>query len=123
MDEKSKYTTRYFIKSIVLLELLVGIVVFVIIGYIVSNIYFDFKIKDNLNKQIVYQTLLLESTKLFIAQHTDTTKLTYTDNKIFYDNHLLLDNVLEFDINKENNIITIDISLGNNIIQQWKIKQ
>ena len=123
MDEKSKYTTRYFIKSIVLLELLVGIVVFVIIGYIVSNIYFDFKTKDNINKQIVYQTLLLESTKLFIAQHTATTKLTYTDNKIFYDNHLLLDNVLEFDINKENNIITIDISLGNNIIQQWKIKQ
>ena len=123
MDEKSKHTTRYFIKSIVLLELLVGIVVFVIVGYIVSNIYFDFKTKDSINKQIVYQTLLLESTKLFLAQHTDATKLTYTDNNIFYDNHLLLDNVSKFDINQENNIITIDISLGKNIVQQWKIKQ
>lgn len=67
----------------------------------------------------VKKTNLL-STKVFLQKHkNDISKLSYKNSNLYFDDNLLLENIQDFNINIENNIVFIEINLDNTIKQKW----
>src|SRR5574344_1407481 len=81
---------------------------------------------------IIYSTLLVKDlvilNKTSLSKELAKLELNYTkifieNNKILYfDNHILLKNVNEFNIYISNEVATINISLENSYKQIWKIR-
>ncbi|WP_206193260.1 hypothetical protein [Aliarcobacter cryaerophilus] len=76
--------------------------------------------KTSLSKELA--RLELNSTKIFIEKNKNELNKFGLNNKILYfDNHILLKNVNEFNIYISNEVATINISLENSSKQVWKI--
>ena len=76
--------------------------------------------KTSLSKELA--RLELNSTKIFIEKNKNELNKFGLNNKILYfDNHILLKNVNEFNIYISNEVATINISLENSYKQVWKI--
>lgn len=106
----------------VLLELIFSIVLFSIIGLMVTNISFNLY-KKNATK--VYQTfanLKLETTRLFLVKN-GLGNIEYKDDSLYFGSDLLLDNITSYQSSVSGVIATIDICIDeNSICQQWKIR-
>ena len=77
--------------------------------------------KTSLSKELA--RLELNSTKIFIEKNKNELNKFGLNNKILYfDNHILLKNVNEFNIYISNEVATINISLENSYKQVWKIR-
>ena len=50
-------------------------------------------------------------------------KFNYTNQNLYFENSLLLENVKEFSLNQSANKITIFINLDNKIAQTWEFLQ
>ena len=76
--------------------------------------------KTSLSKELA--RLELNSTKIFIEKNKNELNKFSLNNKILYfDNHILLKNVNEFNIYISDEVATINISLENSSKQVWKI--
>ena len=76
--------------------------------------------KTSLSKELA--KLELNYTKIFIEKNKNELNKLGLNNKILYfDNHILLKNVNEFNIYISNEVATINISLENSSKQVWKI--
>lgn len=79
--------------------------------------------ENNLNTLYVEKTIILETTRLFLSKNNDFTKLLFKDEKLYFDNNLLLENISKYEILQINNIKSINICIENNeICQIWKIR-
>ena len=128
MDGKSKYTPRYFIScftlknSMVLLELIFSIILFSIIGLIVTDISFNLYRKNSTKVYQTFTNLKLETTRLFLIKN-GLANIQYKDDSLYYSSHLLLDNITSYQVSLNNEIATIDICVdANSVCQQWKIR-
>lgn len=110
-------------RSIVLLEVIVSLLLFSIIAIGSSKLIYTL-IGQNKEKHFVLENnLKLETTRLFLSKQYDLTKVNYQNNKLYFDNNLLLDNISEYEVIDNGVITTIHICLFNNqICQRWKIK-
>lgn len=75
------------------------------------------------NEKIAILKIDINSTKIFIEKNLSMyKKLKYKENRLFFDNHILLENVTFFEIKKVQNILEIKITISNTISQVWKYK-
>lgn len=113
----------YFIKSFILFEFIITILLFTVILTYSSNIILEINKKTIHKSKQLNSLLSLESTKLFLSkQQNILLNIKFTENKIFFDNHLLLDKVNNLNITSNNHIMTFYIELQNGIKQTWNIK-
>jgi len=107
--------------SIVLIELLFSIVLFSIIGFMVVDITYNIYLKNKTETNTIYSNMLLETTRLFLLKNNHLNLLNLVDDKLYYDNNLLLDKVSSYTISLDD-ISTINICIEDNTYcQQWKI--
>lgn len=109
--------------SIVLFEFLISMLIFSIIIIYTFNISLNLYDKKYIEHQQLISLLKLESTKLFIKKNiSNISNIKFLDNKLYYKDYLLLNNLNSFNLSSSaNNIYTIQIKT-NNIEQKWKIK-
>jgi type II secretory pathway component PulJ len=110
-------------KSIVLVEILFSIVLFSILLIGSMKMIYALYQKNNTQTSQTHNNIKLESTRLFLIKQNNLSSLTYTNNKLYFDTNLLLDNISTFDIATNNNYNTINICISKNTIcQKWTIK-
>ena len=79
--------------------------------------------KNSIDTFIVENNLVLETTRLFLSKQEDLTLVTFSENTLFFDNHLLLNNVSRYSSTEIASIRKIDICIHENTICQiWKMK-
>ena len=82
--------------------------------------------KNYINSRNLEKNILLETTRLFLIQNNDFTKINYREENLFLETYLLLENVSKFEISSFDisiEIVTIDICIEKNTFcQTWKIK-
>jgi len=110
-------------RSIVLLEVIVSLLLFSIIAIGSSKLIYTL-IEQNKEKHFVLENnLKLETTRLFLSKQYDLTKVNYQNNKLYFNNNLLLDHISKYDTIINQDMISIDICLySDRICQKWKIK-
>ena len=109
-------------KSIVLLEIIFSIALFSIIALVSSQTILKLTTKDYNSRLVLNTNLRLETTRLFLSKN-DMNNLRYIDNKLYFKEALLLDNIQTFSIKTNNNITTISICTKENICQTWKLRK
>jgi Tfp pilus assembly protein PilV len=107
--------------SFVLIEVIFSVVLFSIIFIYTLNSTLSIQKQNQQSYKRNIAILKLESTKLFLEKNKNFTKLQFTENKLFYDTHLLLDSITSYTLSKESNLTNIDICL-NDICQKWYFK-
>jgi type II secretory pathway pseudopilin PulG len=105
-------------RSAILLELILSIALFGVIAIITSNTLLLLSKKDHNSRIILNNSLILETTRLYLKAN-GLYGLKNVDNKLYFNNNLLLDNVTKFVQNTNNTIVTIDICIKNSICQKW----
>lgn len=109
-------------KGIVLLELIFAIALFSIISLYSLNIILELYKKNESSSFQSVNLLKLESTRLFLINNNDFSKLVLNKNTLNYKGDLLLDNVSEFELDINGDIVSIDICIyENRVCQKWKI--
>ncbi|MGB3751347.1 MAG: hypothetical protein WA945_07235 [Arcobacteraceae bacterium] len=110
-------------KSIVLLEVIFSLLLFSIIAIVSSKMIFSVVKKNTTDTFVTQNNLVLETTRLFLSKQDDLTKVTFNDNALFFDNHLLLNNVSKYNTTEGGDVRTIDICIyEDTICQIWKMK-
>ncbi|VAY88053.1 hypothetical protein MNB_ARC-1_755 [hydrothermal vent metagenome] len=117
-------------KSIILLELIFTMVLLAIIFSTTTKFLFAINNKSNSDFTTNLTKIEFESTKLFLVNtlhhENKLTKITYSNNKLFYDTILLQNNITYFELiyNNSSNTYTVKIciNLYQNICQEWIIK-
>ena len=115
-------------KSVILLELIFVIVLLSIIFLTTTKFIFAIYDKNKSNYTTNLTKIEFESTRLFLInllkEDRNLNSITYLDNKIYFNDNILQDNVTSFSKLENNGIYTINIcvKLHNNICQKWVIK-
>ena len=75
-----------------------------------------------INEKLAILKIDLNSTKIIIEKNLENieSKLTYIDFTLFYENKILLQNVTSFEMSKNSNVLTINITLEEKLSQTWK---
>jgi hypothetical protein len=111
-------------RAFVLYELILSIVLASIIFITTSKLIFDLTQKNSFNYQITTAKLEFESTKMFLQnlldKNTTLNNISYSDDKLLYDGHILLKDVISF--TKSDKKINICINNKLNICQEWILK-
>jgi hypothetical protein len=113
-------------KSIVLFEVILSIAIFSIIALVTTKTAFTLYKKNSTTHLQTYSMIKLETTRLFLIKNNDFNKITLKDDKLYFEDALLLDNISSYSTQITNNIKTVDICIDtkikDKICQQWKIK-
>jgi|GEM_PF-6804251 len=111
-------------KSFSLLELIfaifIGSIFFVYSFVYTKNLY---ELNED-NEKLAILKLDINSTKIILDKNKTeiATNLLYKDNKLYFKDSLLLENVTHFTKSKTNNFINIDIEVEKTIKQKWVFK-
>ncbi|MEA2049475.1 MAG: hypothetical protein U9O56_01890 [Campylobacterota bacterium] len=110
-------------KSIVLIELIFGIVLFSIILIYSLNILVSLESKSKASLSYTYKNILLETSRLFLLKNNIKNKIKFENGTLYYDNNILLDNISKFNFSSSGDISTIEICLDtkDTTCQVWKI--
>lgn len=110
-------------RSIVLLELIFSLLLFSIVAIVSSKMIFSVVKKNSTDTFVTENNLVLETTRLFLSKQDDLTKVTFNENALFFDDHLLLNNVSKYNVTQSGTTSTIDICIyQDSICQIWKIR-
>jgi len=108
---------------VILIEVIFSIALFSIIVVYSLNILLSLHEKKSLSTSSINNNLLLETTRLFLIKNNDFSRIKYSEDKLYFDNNLLLNNISKYDLYISNNIATIDICIDKNrVCQIWNIK-
>ena len=88
------------------------------------NILFSLHSKSNDTFTFTYNSLNLETTRLYLQKNNRQDKIKYENGILFYDNYILLDRVNKFELTSNNQYSTINICIDsqNKTCQVWNIK-
>ena len=101
----------------IILTLIISSIVIIYSTLFTKELFFENKI----NQQLEIQKIDLLSTKIFFEKHLkEIEKFTYSNQNLYFENSLLLENIKEYTINKSLNHITIFINLDDKIVQTWE---
>ena len=104
----------------IILTLIISSIVIICSTLFAKNLFFENKI----NEQIEIQKIDLLSTKIFFEKHLNQIdEFNFSNENLYFQNNLLLENVKEFDLIKLANNTTIFINLDNKIVQTWQFSQ
>ena len=101
----------------VILTLIISSIVIIYSTLFAKELFFE----NRINQQLEIQKIDLISTKIFFEKHLkEIEKFTYSNQNLYFENSLLLENIKEYTINKSSNHITIFINLADKIVQTWE---
>ena len=101
----------------IILTLIISSIVIIYSTLFAKNLFFE----NKTNEQLEIQKIDLLSTKIFFEKHLkEIEKFTYSNQNLYFENSLLLENIKEYTINKSSNHITIFINLDDKIVQTWE---
>ena len=104
----------------IILTLIISSIVIIYSTLFAKNLFFENKI----NEQIEIQKIDLLSTKIFFEKHlNEIDEFSFSNENLYFQNNLLLENVKEFNLIKLANNTTIFINLDNKIVQTWQFYQ
>jgi type II secretory pathway component PulJ len=104
----------------IILTLIISSIVIIYSTLFAKNLFFENKI----NEQIEIQKIDLLSTKIFFEKHLNQIdEFNFSNENLYFQNNLLLENVKEFDLIKLANNTIIFINLDNKIVQTWQFSQ
>ena len=104
----------------IILTLIISSIVIIYSTLFAKNLFFENKI----NEQIEIQKIDLLSTKIFFEKHlNEINEFSFSNENLYFQNNLLLENVKEFNLIKLANNTTIFINLDNKIVQTWQFSQ
>lgn len=104
----------------IILTLIISSIVIIYSTLFTKNLFFENKI----NEQIEIQKIDLLSTKIFFEKHlNEIDEFSFSNENLYFQNNLLLENVKEFNLIKFANNTTIFINLDNKIVQTWQFSQ
>ena len=104
----------------IILTLIISSIVIIYSTLFTKNLFFENKI----NEQIEIQKIDLLSTKIFFEKHlNEIDEFSFSNENLYFQNNLLLENVKEFNLIKLANNTTIFINLDNKIVQTWQFSQ
>jgi hypothetical protein len=104
----------------IILTLIISSIVIIYSTLFAKNLFFENKI----NEQIEIQKIDLLSTKIFFEKHLNQIdEFSFSNQNLYFQNNLLLENVKEFNLIKLANNTTIFINLDNKIVQTWQFSQ
>jgi hypothetical protein len=104
----------------IILTLIISSIVIIYSTLFAKNLFFENKI----NEQIEIQKIDLLSTKIFFEKHlNEIDEFSFSNENLYFQNNLLLENVKEFNLIKLANNTTIFINLDNKIVQTWQFSQ
>ncbi len=81
--------------------------------------------KNNTKTFQTHNNIKLEATRLFLIRNNDNnlTELKFIEDELYFEDSLLLDNILTYKIDTIDSLSTIDICIyEDKICQVWKIK-
>ncbi len=110
------------------MELIFVIVLLSIIFLTTTKFIFAIYDKNKSNYTTNLTKIEFESTRLFLInilkEESNLNSIAYEDDKIYFNDNILQNNVTNFLVIENNGIFTIDIciKLHNNICQEWIIK-
>ena len=101
----------------VILTLIISSIVIIYSTLFTKELFFE----NRVNQQLEIQKIDLLSTKIFFEKHQkEIEKFNYSNQNLYFENFLLLENIKEFSLNKSANKITIFINLDDKIVQTWE---
>lgn len=104
----------------IILTLIISSIVIIYSTLFAKNLFFENKI----NEQIEIQKIDLLSTKIFFEKHlNEIDEFSFSNENLYFQNNLLLENVKEFNLIKLANNTSIFINLDNKIVQTWQFSQ
>ncbi len=104
----------------IILTLIISSIIIIYSTLFTKELFFENKI----NQQLEIQKIDLLSTKIFFEKHLNQIdEFSFSNEKLYFQNNLLLENVKEFSFIKIDNRTTIFINLDNKIIQKWEFEQ
>lgn len=100
----------------VILSLLISSIVVIYSMFYAKELFFE-----NKNAQDIENSKLkLLSTKLFLQKHkSQISKLKFEDENLYFDEALLLEDIKNFGLEKNNEFIYITINYDDKIKQKW----
>ena len=103
----------------IILTLIISSVVIIYSTFFAKELFFE----NKTNQKIEIQKIDLLSTKIFFEKHLNQIDEFYVSNQnLYFQNNLLLENIKEFSLAKIENRVVIFINLDNNIIQKWEFE-
>ena len=105
-------------KSFVLVEVIFSVVLFSIIMFYTLNSTLTLQIENKKSYERLTNIILLESTKIFLEKKNNFSPIKFEDDKLYYDNNLLLSGIKSYSLSNDAKFKVIDICLKN-ICQQW----
>ena len=104
----------------IILTLVISSIIVIYSALFTKELFFENKI----NQQLELQKINLLSTKIFFEKHlTQIDEFNVSNENLYFQNNLLLENIKEFSLIKIENRINISINLDNKIIQNWEFAQ
>ncbi len=104
----------------IILSLIISSIVIIYSTLFAKELFFENKTNQNLE----IQKIDLLSTKIFFEKHLNQIdEFSFSNQNLYFQNHLLLKNIKEFSLIKIENRINISINLDNKIIQNWEFAQ
>lgn len=107
--------------SFTILELLLSITLSAVIIVYSLNFTKELFTTNKQTQKLELKKIDLLGTKIFLQKNkNEISKLEYKNKNLYFDNSLLLENIENFTLSKNNDIINININLDNTIMQNWK---
>ena len=104
----------------VILTLIISSIVIIYSTLFAKELFFE----NRINQQLEIQKIDLISTKIFFEKHLNQIdEFSFSNENLYFQNNLLLENVKEFNLIKFANNTTIFINLDNKIVQTWQFSQ
>ncbi len=103
----------------IILTLIISTIVIIYSALYSKELFFE----NKQTQELEINKINFLATKIFIEKHkNEIESFTFDNNNLYFKNHLLLENVTEFNINRKQNEIKIYINLKNKINQTWEFE-
>jgi len=104
----------------IILTLIISSIVIIYSTLFAKNLFFE----NKLNEQLEIQKINLLSTKIFFEKHLNQIdEFSFSNENLYFQNNLLLENVKAFSLVKIKDRTSIFINLDNKIVQTWEFEQ
>ena len=101
----------------IILTLVISSIVIIYSTFFTKELFFE----NKTNKALEIHKINLLSTKIFFEKHLyQIDEFKFENQNLYFKNNLLLENIVQFDLNKIRNKIIIFINLDNKISQTWE---
>lgn len=103
----------------IILTLIISSIVIIYSTLFTKELFFE----NKTNQKLEIQKIDLLSTKIFFEKHLDQIdEFNVSNQKLYFQNYLLLENIKEFSLAKIENRVVIFINLDDKISQKWEFE-